>query len=145
MSGPYCALAPEIACEPGRGATAIVYSSESYPEAALKALVGRCRARGLSLAGVLQHPATEGADHRCDVLLEDLTSGYLTPLFENRGPARADAGSIRRRSRTPLPGSSGASRSAPISSCLTSSASSSAKAVGCAASSQVRSFAVFQS
>jgi hypothetical protein len=85
MSVPYCALAPEIACEPGCGATAIVYSSESYPEAALKALVGRCRARGLSLAGVLQHPATEGADHRCGVLLEDLTSGYLTPLFETRG------------------------------------------------------------
>ena len=43
------------------------------------------RAQGLKLAGVLQQLASEDADHRCDVVLEDLASGHRTPLFENRG------------------------------------------------------------
>jgi hypothetical protein len=34
---------------------------------------------------VLQHPAFEGADQRCDVLLEDLATGHRTLLFEERG------------------------------------------------------------
>jgi hypothetical protein len=33
----------------------------------------------------VQHQAFEGADRRCDVLLEDLTSGHRTALFEDRG------------------------------------------------------------
>ncbi|MGO8909545.1 MAG: DUF2478 domain-containing protein [Bradyrhizobium sp.] len=38
-----------------------------------------------TLAGVVQHQAFEGADRRCDVILEDLSSGHRTTLFENRG------------------------------------------------------------
>ena len=64
---------------------AIVYANEAYPDTVFSTLVGRCRALGLSLAGVLQHQASEAADRRCDVILEDLTSGHRTPLFEDRG------------------------------------------------------------
>jgi nucleoside-triphosphatase THEP1 len=71
---------------------AIVYPNEAYPDTVFSALVGRCRALGLSLAGVLQHKVSEGADRRCDVMLEDLTSGHRTPLFEDRG---AGAGGCR--------------------------------------------------
>lgn len=65
---------------------AIVYANEAYPEGVFEALVSRCRTLGLSLAGVLQRSAFAGADRRCDVLLEDLTTGHRTALFENRGP-----------------------------------------------------------
>jgi hypothetical protein len=64
---------------------AIVYANEAYPDAVFSTLIGRCRALGLSLAGVLQHQVSEAADRRCDVVLEDLTSGHRTALFEDRG------------------------------------------------------------
>lgn len=64
---------------------AIVYADEEYPDAVFKWIVAECRSRHLALAGVLQLPAFEGADMRCDVLLEDLNSGDRTLLFENRG------------------------------------------------------------
>ena len=72
---------------PGRAwpVAAIVYADEVYPDALFKALVQRCRALGLTLAGVLQHQAFAGADRRCDVILEDLATGHRTALFENRG------------------------------------------------------------
>jgi uncharacterized protein DUF2478 len=64
---------------------AIVYANEVYPDALFKTLVQRCRALGLTLAGVLQHQAFVGGDRRCDVILEDLATGHRTALFENRG------------------------------------------------------------
>ncbi len=64
---------------------AIVYPDEAFPDAVFRSLVGRCRAKGLSLAGVLQHLVSAEADRRCDVLLEDLNSGHRTALFEDRG------------------------------------------------------------
>ena len=72
---------------PGRAQSlaAIVYANEFYPDAVFKTLVQRCRARGLTLAGVLQHQAFVGGDRRCDVILEDLATGHRTVLFENRG------------------------------------------------------------
>ena len=64
---------------------AIVYANDEYPDAIFKWIVRECRSRDLILSGVLQHPAFEGADKRCDVLLEDLASGHRTLLFEDRG------------------------------------------------------------
>ncbi|MEW6768359.1 MAG: DUF2478 domain-containing protein [Pseudomonadota bacterium] len=64
---------------------AIIYPNEEFPASTFEVLVQECRARGMSLAGVLQFPAFKGGDHRCDVILEDLASGHRTPLFENRG------------------------------------------------------------
>lgn len=76
---------PELSSQSLRSVAAIVYANEAYPDAFFRALVGRWRALGLSVAGVLQHQVFEDADRRCDVLLEDLTSGHRTALFEDRG------------------------------------------------------------
>ena len=85
MSVTPSALTHELSPRHARPVAAIVYANELYPDAIFTELVNRCRALGLSLAGVLQHQAFGGADRRCDVLLEDLTSGYRTALFEDRG------------------------------------------------------------
>lgn len=79
------ALAHELSSQPVQSVAAIVFANEAYPDALFRALVGRWRALGLSVAGVLQQQVFEGADRRCDVLLEDLTSGHRTALFEDRG------------------------------------------------------------
>ncbi|MGY8635176.1 DUF2478 domain-containing protein [Bradyrhizobium sp. 14AA] len=68
---------------------AIVYTDNVYPDAAFAALVARCRSLGLSLAGVLQHRVSEAPDRRCDVLLEDLSTGHCTSIFEDRGASAA--------------------------------------------------------
>jgi nucleoside-triphosphatase THEP1 len=85
MSVTPSALAPEPASGHAQPVVAIVYANEAYPDAIFRALVSRCRTIGLSLAGVLQHQVLEGFDRRCDVILEDLTSGHRTALFEHRG------------------------------------------------------------
>jgi hypothetical protein len=85
MYATHSALAHELPPARDQTVAAVVYANEAYPDATFKALVDRCRKAGLLLAGVLQHPAPEGADRRCDVLLEDLASGRRTALFEDRG------------------------------------------------------------
>lgn len=81
----HSAPAPDLTRQLGSNLAAIVYANDEYPEAIFSWIVNECRARKLVLAGVLQRPAFEEADKRCDVLLEDLASGHLTPLFEDRG------------------------------------------------------------
>ena len=85
MSVSHSALAHELSSGHARPVAAIVYANEVYPDALFKALVQRCRAQRLTLAGVLQHQAFIGGDRRCDVILEDLATGHRTALFENRG------------------------------------------------------------
>jgi hypothetical protein len=85
MSVSASAPAHEFSPEHGLLVAAIVYTDEVYPDVVFRTVVSRCRALGLTLAGVLQHQAVEGVDRRCDVILEDLTSGHRTPLFEDRG------------------------------------------------------------
>ncbi|MGZ3289389.1 MAG: DUF2478 domain-containing protein [Xanthobacteraceae bacterium] len=85
MSVTHSAQAHELSPGHARPVAAIVYANEVYPDALFKTLVQRCRALGLTLAGVLQHQAFVGGDRRCDVILEDLTTGHRTALFENRG------------------------------------------------------------
>jgi nucleoside-triphosphatase THEP1 len=85
MSVAHSVLAAELSSEPIGYVVAIVYADETYPDAIFRTLVGRCRELGLSVAGVVQHQAFEGADRRCDLLLEDLASGHRTALFEDRG------------------------------------------------------------
>ena len=85
MSVSPSALVHDRSSQPVQSVAAIVYANESYPDAIFRTLVSRCRTLGLSLAGVLEHRVFEGADRRCDVILEDLTSGHRTPLFEDRG------------------------------------------------------------
>jgi nucleoside-triphosphatase THEP1 len=85
MSVAHSALVHELSPSDAGQVAAIVYANEVYPDAVFTALVDRCRAMGLSVAGVLQHQVAEGADRRCDVVLEDLASGHHTALFEDRG------------------------------------------------------------
>jgi hypothetical protein len=85
MSVTPSAHAHELSFGHARPVAAIVYANEIYPDVLFKALVQRCRALGLTLAGVLQHQAFAGGDRRCDVILEDLATGHRTALFENRG------------------------------------------------------------
>ncbi|MBI5321737.1 DUF2478 domain-containing protein [Bradyrhizobium sp.] len=77
---------------------AIVYPDNAYPGPAFDALVRLCRDRGMALAGVLQHQVCTAPDRRCDVVLEDLTTGYRTSIFEDRGPGaggcRLDEGAL---------------------------------------------------
>lgn len=68
---------------------AMVYADNAYPAAAFEALVRRCLGHGLSLAGVLQHQVYAAPDRRCDVVLEDLTTGHRTAIFEDRGSGAA--------------------------------------------------------
>lgn len=86
MSAPHSLSTLEFPSGRDQSVAAIVYANEAYPEAIFKTLVSRCRGLGLSLAGVVQHQASKGDDRRCDVVLEDLTSGHCTALFEDRGP-----------------------------------------------------------
>ena len=68
---------------------AIVYPDNDYPVAAFEALVAQCRGAGLSLAGVLQHRIDETPERRCDLILEDLSTGDRTAIFEDRGAGAA--------------------------------------------------------
>lgn len=126
--------APAHKLWPGHAApvAAIVYADEAYPDAIFRTLVKRCRELGMSLAGVVQHQAFEGGDRRCDVVLEDLTTGHRTALFENRGPGRAAAVWTRRRWRKPRRGSREVLRMRRSWLSSTSLARSSATAVDCA-------------
>lgn len=77
---------------------AVVYPDNAYPGPSFEALVRLCRDRGLSLAGVLQHQVCTAPDRRCDVVLEDLTTGHRTAIFEDRGAGasgcRLDEGAL---------------------------------------------------
>jgi hypothetical protein len=85
MSVLLSAPAPEPSTPLTPPLAAIVYIDNVYPDAAFAALVERCRNLGLSLAGVLQRRVSEAPGRRCDVLLEDLSSGHCTSIFEDRG------------------------------------------------------------
>jgi hypothetical protein len=65
---------------------AIVYANEAYPQSTFERIVENCRRRGLRVAGVLQHPVCSDTAGHCDVVLEELTTGLRTDLFEDRGP-----------------------------------------------------------
>jgi Protein of unknown function (DUF2478) len=95
MSVTHSALAHELATSPAQVVAAIIYADNAYPDVAFAALVERCRSRGLSLAGVLQHRISPMADRRCDVVMEDLRTGHRTALFENRGTGAAGVPTCR--------------------------------------------------
>ncbi|WP_051379152.1 DUF2478 domain-containing protein [Bradyrhizobium murdochi] len=65
---------------------AIVYANEAYPQSTFEQIVEDCRARGVRVVGVLQHPICSDTAGHCDVVLEELTTGLRTDLFEDRGP-----------------------------------------------------------
>ena len=85
MSVSHSAPSHERLSQQEQSVAAIIYMDEFYPDAIFETLVRRCRSQGLAVAGVLQHRVFQAADRRCDVVLEDLTTGDRTALFENRG------------------------------------------------------------
>lgn len=93
-------LAPKDArlAPPSRQVAAIVYPDNAFPGPVFEALVDLCRDRRMALAGVLQHQVCPAPDRRCDVVLEDLTSGHRTAIFEDRGAGaegcRLDEGAL---------------------------------------------------
>jgi len=98
MPATQAAPADPRAAPQARRIAALVYPDNAFPGPAFEALVGLCRDRGLTLAGVLQHQVCTAPDRRCDVVLEDLTTGHRTSIFEDRGPGaggcRLDEGAL---------------------------------------------------
>jgi nucleoside-triphosphatase THEP1 len=84
MLEPDCGAAARDREVSGPMLAALVYGEQAYPDDILKQVVDRCRARGLRLAGVVQHRSRE-AGHRCDMLLEDLATGRQASIFAGRG------------------------------------------------------------
>src|SRR3954466_15899342 len=66
---------------------AIVYPNETYPQSTFEQIVDRCRARGLRVAGAVQHIAGADAAGPRGMVLEDLLTGRRTCLFDDRGAA----------------------------------------------------------
>lgn len=66
---------------------AVVYETGRYPEHGLRRLVDALRNEGVRLAGVLQHQRQRADRSRCDMELEEIESGRLFALSEDRGGA----------------------------------------------------------
>lgn len=66
---------------------AIPYAEGAYPDHLLEGLARELQGAGHILAGVIQHDLTRRDRSRCDMALEDLTSGIIIGLSEDRGPA----------------------------------------------------------
>ena len=65
---------------------ALVYANGVYPERVIARAVERLRDRGVAMAGALQCTVYDAVDrHPCDLLIEDLTTGDVTPIAEHRG------------------------------------------------------------
>jgi nucleoside-triphosphatase THEP1 len=63
------------------------YAEGAYADIPLEAIVRHFRDRGLRIAGVIQHDLSRENRSRCDMALEDLTSGTIIGLSEDRGNA----------------------------------------------------------
>lgn len=68
------------------GITVIAYPSGAAIDERLSDIVGVLRTAGLKLAGFIQRLRERPERQRCDMLLEDLVSGSLIDVTEDRGP-----------------------------------------------------------
>ncbi|MCA0401595.1 MAG: DUF2478 domain-containing protein [Proteobacteria bacterium] len=66
---------------------AIPYAEGGYPDAILERIAREWQAAGHFVAGVIQHDLTRRDRSRCDMTLEDLASGRVIGLSEDRGAA----------------------------------------------------------
>lgn len=65
---------------------ALVYADGVYPDRAIARAIEPLREAGIAMAGTVQHePADRPGHHPCDLLLEDLASGEVTAIAEDRG------------------------------------------------------------
>ncbi len=65
---------------------ALPYSEGAYPDRLLEAFVRGLQHRRFHVAGVIQHDLTRRDRSRCDMRLEDLATGMLIGLSQDRGP-----------------------------------------------------------
>lgn len=65
---------------------AIPYSEGAYPDHLFEALVRELQGKGMVVAGVIQHDTARHDRTRCDMSLEDIASGRVFGLSEDRGP-----------------------------------------------------------
>ncbi len=66
--------------------TALVYSDSDLADRALREVALALMERGLSLAGLVQHNHPRPGRSRCDMVLEELASGELVAISQDRGP-----------------------------------------------------------
>jgi nucleoside-triphosphatase THEP1 len=64
---------------------AIVYADGIYPDRVIAEAIAPLREGGVQLAGALQVEAGSRGRHPCDMLLEDLASGEIHAIAEDRG------------------------------------------------------------
>jgi nucleoside-triphosphatase THEP1 len=66
---------------------ALVYEDGAQAQSILLTLIKNLRAVGVNLAGTLQHDRARPDRRHCDMELEDLASGHITRISEDRGQA----------------------------------------------------------
>lgn len=65
---------------------ALIYADGVYPDRVIARAIAPLRERGVAMAGAIQlEPAGQPGLHPCDLLLEDLASGEVTAIAEERG------------------------------------------------------------
>lgn len=64
---------------------AIVYPEGIYPDRMMAEIAHTLRDEGVRLAGVVQHNACPPGRSRCDMMLEDLRTGAIIRISEDRG------------------------------------------------------------
>ena len=72
--------------EAGKPIIAIIYSDSEAADEALRSIALRLLDRGCRLAGLVQHNRPRPGRSRCDMVLEELASGDLVPISQDRGP-----------------------------------------------------------
>jgi len=78
---------------------ALVYADGLYPDRVIERAIAPLRERGVTIAGALQIESANRPDrHPCDMLLQDLATGEITAIAEQRGPesrgCRLDVGTL---------------------------------------------------
>jgi nucleoside-triphosphatase THEP1 len=66
--------------------TALIYNDSAQADALMREIAIGLLERGLRLGGLVQINTPRPARSRCDMVLEDLTSGTHIPLTQDRGP-----------------------------------------------------------
>ena len=66
--------------------TALVYTDSAAADRALRGVVCRLEATGMRLAGIVQRDDPRAGRARCDMVLEELSSGEAILISQDRGP-----------------------------------------------------------
>jgi nucleoside-triphosphatase THEP1 len=87
-----------IARRHGAAITALVYHEGAFADPLLRRIAAEAAGAGLRLAGFVARERERPERHRCDMLLEDLATGRLVDITQDRGPlargCRLDVGAL---------------------------------------------------